>query len=141
LLRVIALPKLVVAALVSDGEGRILLTKRRSDQPLPDQWELPGGKMEPGESPAEALARELEEEIGVRPSVGKVWYVLFHRYPEYDVVLLVYACRLAEQPRCIEVGDLAWARPEELERFDILPADRPLVARLRREGPPRFQEE
>ncbi len=132
------MPKLVVAALATDGAGRILLTRRRSDQPLPDKWEFPGGKMEPGESPEEALMRELQEEIGVRPQVGPAWAVLYHRYPEYDVLMLVYACRLEPgvEPRCLEVGALAWARPDELEGYDILPADRPLVARLLREGPP-----
>lgn len=133
-----ALPKLVVAGLVTDDDGRVLITRRRPDQPLPDQWELPGGKMEPGESPAEALVRELAEEIGVRAEVGPIWDVLHHRYPDYDVLMLVYACRLAAgaEPRCLEVGALAWARPDELDRYDILPADRPLVARLQREGPP-----
>lgn len=132
------MPKLVVAALVTDGAGRILLTRRRPDQPLPDKWELPGGKMEPGESPGEALVRELSEEIGVRPEVGPVWDVLHHRYPDYDVLMLVYACRLppGAEPRCLEVGALAWLRPDELAGYDLLPADRPLVARLEREGLP-----
>lgn len=132
------MPKLVVAALATDGSGRILLTRRRSDQPLPDKWEFPGGKMEPGESPEEALVRELREEIGVRTEVGPVWDVLYHRYPDYDVLMLVYACRLepGAEPRCLEVGALAWARPDELDGYDILPADRPLVARLQREGTP-----
>lgn len=130
--------KLVVAALIADESGRVLITRRRPDQPLPDQWEFPGGKMEPGESPQEALIRELEEEIGVRPAVGPVWDVLFHRYPDYDVLMLVYACRLppAAEPRCLEVGAITWARADELAGYDILPADRPLIARLAREGPP-----
>lgn len=132
------LPKLVVAALVTDNAGRVLITRRRPDQPMPDQWEFPGGKMEPGESPEEALVRELSEEIGVRSQVGPVWDVLYHRYPDYDVLMLVYACRLAPgaEPRCLEVGALAWARRDELAGYDMLPADRPLVARLEREGPP-----
>lgn len=131
-------PKLVVAALIADESGRVLITRRRPDQPHPDQWEFPGGKMEPGESPQQALVRELEEEIGVRPSVGRVWDVLFHRYPDDDVLMLVYGCRLAagDQPRCLEVGAIAWARADELAGYDILPADRPLIARLEREGPP-----
>jgi 8-oxo-dGTP diphosphatase len=131
-------PKLVVAALVSDQSGRVLVTRRRPDQPLPDQWEFPGGKMEAGESPQEALVRELREEIGVQPEVGPVWDVLFHRYPDYDVLMLVYSCRLppGAEPRCLEVSALAWARPDELPGYDVLPADRPLVARLELEGPP-----
>jgi 8-oxo-dGTP diphosphatase len=136
------LPTLVVAGLVGDGGGKVLITRRRSDQPMPDQWELPGGKMEPGEAPVEALRRELVEELGARVEVGPIWDVLHHRYPERAVLMLVYACRLApgEIARCVEVADLAWVTPAELASasYDVLPADRPLLERLQREGPPAF---
>ena len=125
--------KLVVAALVRDADGRVLLTRRRADQPMPEKWELPGGKLEPGESPTEALVRELEEELGVRPRVGRIDEVLYHRYPEFDLLMLVYACELlpGAVPRPIEVAELAFVEPARLGDYDILPADAPLVARLR----------
>src|ERR1044071_5108457 len=85
--------KLVVAGLLA-RDGRVLVTQRRADQALPLQWELPGGKVEPGEAPVAALARELREELGVETAVGRIWDVLFHAYPEFDLVMLVYACRL-----------------------------------------------
>ena len=125
--------KLVVAALAV-RDGAILLTQRRADQDLALLWELPGGKIEPGESPEHALARELREELGVDASVGRVWDILFHAYPEYDVYLLVYRCELTGDPRCVEVADVAWVRPERLGEYAILPADAPLIARLGREG-------
>ena len=130
--------KLVVAGLIVGADRRVLITQRRADQALPLQWEFPGGKVEPGEAPAAALERELREEIGVAAVVGRIWDVLFHAYPAFDLVMLVYACRLApdEVPRAIEVADLAWVPPGELPRWDILPADRPLVDRLVAEGPP-----
>jgi 8-oxo-dGTP diphosphatase len=130
--------KLVVAGLIVGDDGRVLITQRRADQALPLQWELPGGKVEPGEAPAAALARELREEIGVAAVVGRIWDVLFHAYPAFDLVMLVYACRLGagEEPRAVEVADLAWVAPAELPAWDILPADRPLVDRLVAEGPP-----
>lgn len=130
--------KLVVAGLIVGDDRRILITQRRADQPLPLQWEFPGGKVEPGEAPVAALARELAEEIGVTAVVGRIWDVLFHAYPAFDLVMLVYACRLAPgaAPRAVEVADLAWVAPDALDTFDILPADRPLVARLAAEGPP-----
>lgn len=109
---------------------------------MPDQWEFPGGKMEPGEAPDAALVRELVEELGARVEVGPIWDVLFHRYPDRAVLMLVYSCRLrpGEIARCVEVADLAWVTPEELgtAALDVLPADAPLVDRLRREGPPAF---
>jgi 8-oxo-dGTP diphosphatase len=130
--------KLVVAALLVDDAGRVLVTQRRADQALPLQWEFPGGKIEPGESPEAALARELREELGVDARIGRVWDVLFHAYPAFDVLMLVYRCTLpADQvPRAVEVADLQWRPPDALDDLDILPADAPLVRRLATEGVP-----
>lgn len=130
---------LVVAGLIA-REGRVLITQRGPVQKQPEialKWELPGGKVEPGEAPVEALVRELREEIGVGVAVGRIWDVLFHPYPGFDLVMLVYACRIVDgEPRAVEVHDLAWVPVADLGGWDILPADRPLVERLLAEGPP-----
>jgi 8-oxo-dGTP diphosphatase len=130
--------KLVVAGLIPRADGSVLLTQRREDQPLPLFWEFPGGKVEPGESPEAALARELLEELGVRVEVGRIWDVMHHCYPDYEVVMLVYRCAMldGQQPRCLEVKDLVWARPDALATLKVLPADEPLVDRLVAEGAP-----
>jgi 8-oxo-dGTP diphosphatase len=129
--------KLVVAGLVIGEDERILIAQRRADQALPLQWEFPGGKVEPGEPPVAALVRELREELGVTVAVGRIWDVLFHAYPAFDLVMLVYVCRIVEgSPRAVEVADLAWVAAPDLPRWDILPADRPLVERLGVEGLP-----
>ena len=127
---------LVVAGLILGDDGRILITQRRADQALGGKWEFPGGKVEPGEAPVAALARELREELGVAAAVGRIWDVLFHAYPEFDLVMLVYVCRINGAPRTVEVADLAWVAPRDLAGWDILPADRPLVERLGAEGVP-----
>jgi 8-oxo-dGTP diphosphatase len=139
---------LVVAGLIVGDDGRILITQRRPEQALGGKWEFPGGKVEPGEAPVAALARELAEEIGATVAVGRIWDVLFHAYPEFDLVMLVYVCRIITTspggspgapggaPRAVEVADLAWVAPGDLGEWDILPADRPLVERLRVEGVP-----
>jgi 8-oxo-dGTP diphosphatase len=131
--------KLVVAGLIVGDDGRVLITRRRDDQPLGGQWEFPGGKLEAGETPTAGLARELREELGVEVVVGRVWEVLHHAYPDFDLLMIVYRCRLAPAaaPRAVEVAALAWCRPAELGDYAILPADAPLVDRLRVEGPPR----
>lgn len=130
--------KLVVAGLVVDTAGRVLITRRRDDQPLGGQWEFPGGKLESGESPTDGLRRELLEELGARVEVGRAWDVLHHAYPDFDLLMIVYACRLApgEEARAVEVADLAWCAPPALRGYAILPADAPLVERLIAEGPP-----
>lgn len=128
--------KLVVAGLVIEDE-RILITQRMATQPMPLKWEFPGGKIESGEGPKEALRRELHEELGVSVQIGKIWEVLYHAYPDFDLLMLVYVCSIQSgTPSCCEVADLAWVGPGELHAYDILEADAPLVKRLKLEGVP-----
>lgn len=136
-------PRLVVVAgLVWLGPQRLLVQRRPPHASHgAGCLELPGGKVEPGEAPTAALVRELREELGVTAEVGRIWEVLFHPYPAFDLVMLVYRCRLplGEVPTCREVADLTWRPPDRLGDLDVLPADAPLCARLAVEGPPPWQ--
>ncbi len=129
--------KLIVAALVIASDGRVLLTRRPEGKPLAGWWELPGGKVEAGEPPAEALRRELEEELGCASEIGAIEDVLHHVYEDngLEVVILVYRCALLGEPRAIEVAEVRWVPVAELATLRVLPADQPLVDRLRTAGP------
>jgi 8-oxo-dGTP diphosphatase len=123
---------LVVAALIRRG-GAILMSQRRADQPMPLLWEFPGGKVEAGEDPVHALVREIREELGCGIQVGRIEEVVFHPYPTFDLVMLVYECRLAgehDEARAVEVERVAWIPRAELPRLELLPADYPLARRL-----------
>lgn len=124
--------KLVVAALVRDGTT-ILMSRRRPDQPMPNLWEFPGGKVEPGESPTAALAREVREELGCEVDVGRIHEVVFHAYPEFDLYMLVYEARIVSgAARAVDVAEIAWVEAARLPELDLLPADYPLARALAR---------
>jgi 8-oxo-dGTP diphosphatase len=125
----------VVAAAVIIRDGRVLLTRRADGQHLAGMWEFPGGKLERGESPEEALLRECREECGIDVEVGEILNVAHHRYPDKDVLLLFYRCLLrAGEVRHLQVADHAWVKPSDLDRYPLPPADEPVVARIRALG-------
>ena len=122
--------KLVVAALVREG-GRILMSRRRPDQAMPNLWEFPGGKVEPGEHPEAALRREVREELGCDLEIDRIEEVVFHAYADFDLYMLVYAGRIAAgAPRAVEVAEIAWVEAARLPELDLLPADYPLARKL-----------
>jgi 8-oxo-dGTP diphosphatase len=124
----------VVAALIRRPEdGHILMSQRRADQSLPLCWEFPGGKVEPGEAPQAALARELDEELGCLVEVGALFEVVTHAYERFDLEMLVFACRLAPaspEPHARQVAAVAWVPPAEIPALELPPADYPLARRL-----------
>jgi 8-oxo-dGTP diphosphatase len=123
---------IVVAAAVIIRDGRVLLTRRTQGQHLAGMWEFPGGKIEDGESPEEALIRECQEECGIDVEVGDILEVTHHRYPEKDVLLLFYRCELrAGEVRHLQVADHAWVATSDLDDYPLPPADEPVVARIR----------
>jgi 8-oxo-dGTP diphosphatase len=111
------------------------MSRRRADQPMPLLWEFPGGKIEPGESPQAALVREVREELGCELSVGAIFDVVFHAYPDFDLYMLVYAGVIAAgTPRAVEVAEIAWVSAADLPKLELLPADYPLADALARAG-------
>jgi 8-oxo-dGTP diphosphatase len=122
----------VVAAAVLIRQGQVLLTRRAEGQHLAGMWEFPGGKLEPGESPEDALIRECLEECGIEIDVGEILEVTHHRYREKDVLLLFYRCVLrAGEVQNLQVAEHAWVTPEELDGYSLPPADLRVVAKIR----------
>jgi 8-oxo-dGTP diphosphatase len=131
-----SVPTVLVAAGVVIEQGRVLLTRRKAGTHLEGLWELPGGKVHPGEDPREALRRELQEELGIDVTVGEIIDVTFHRYEEAQkAVLLLFfeATRLPGSacPRAIDVAAFEWAGEEALAPPRFPPADRAVLQKLR----------
>src|SRR5687768_10229135 len=122
--------KLVVAALL-ERSGKVLIAQRLPGVHLAGLWEFPGGKLEPGESPEECLARELHEELGLDIRVGEIFTAVFHRYEEFDLLMLVYRADAGSvEPRALACAQWLWVAPDELGDYAMPPADEPIVAKL-----------
>jgi len=122
----------IVVAAVIRREGRVLLTRRRRGSHLAGYWEFPGGKLEPGEAPEDALIRECREELGVDVRVRDILDVTFHRYPEKDVLLLFYDAELvAGEVQDLDHEEHAWCTAADLDSYQMPPADVRILAKVR----------
>ena len=128
----------VVAALIA-RRGRVLLSQRRADQSFPLMWEFPGGKVEAGETPEEALTREIDEELGCAVRVGSIAELIFHAYPDFDLVMPVYRATVtAGEPRARDVEAIAWMPLGRILEKEMPPADLPFARRLARLSKPKI---
>lgn len=113
----------VVAALIWD-DGRFLICQRPAHKARGLLWEFVGGKVEPGETKAQALIRECREELAVTLAVGAVFMDVVHRYPDLTVHLTLLNATIAEGvPQMLEHNDIRWITPEEIGNYDFCPAD------------------
>jgi 8-oxo-dGTP diphosphatase len=121
----------VAAALILRG-GEVLIGQRRPDQPMALQWEFPGGKIESGESPEQALARELSEELGIAAQVGPRVTRIRHNYRHGGAVDLQFFAvnQFAGEIENRIFHQLKWVRLEDLPGYDFLAADRGLIRDL-----------
>ena len=118
----------VVAGVIRDERGRVLLAQRPSGKPHAGFWEFPGGKIESGESPEAALFRELHEELGIHARVGRRLIAV----PHQDIVLEAYRVIDFAGTVCPQEGQkLAWIAVEDIDTALLPPADRPIVSALR----------
>lgn len=116
----------VAAAVIRDGD-RVFATQRAGGG-----WEFPGGKIEPGESPQQALIREIREELDLGIAVGGPLAVLEYDYPAFHLSMQCFWCRITEgTPVLKEHADARWLGAEDLDSVDWLPADRALIGQVR----------
>lgn len=123
--RRLAIP--VVAGIIWGNDGRILISKRPSNTHLAGYWEFPGGKIESGETPAEALIRETEEELGIVVRPIKELTCTLYQYPEkYIELIFLQALFISGIPKRIGVADFAWIYPSEVGNYRFPEADQTL---------------
>ena len=124
----------VVAGVIRDARGRVLLARRTEGRDLSGLWEFPGGKVELGETPEDALVRELREELGIDATVGAPVACVPLETPGRRLMLDVRDVAFTGQPRGLEGQALAWVPLRKLADYPMPPADLPVVEALLRRG-------
>ena len=122
----------VVAAVIFDEQGRIFATQRGYGE-WKDWWEFPGGKMESGETPQQALRREIHEELDAEIEVGELLRTIDYDYPDFHLTMHCFKCKLARSHVTLLEHEAAkWLAPNELQSVKWLPADEDLIEELSR---------
>ena len=125
---------LVVACALLDADGRILMTQRPNGKKHAGLWEFPGGKIEDGETPEQALRRELWEEVGVEPCERcfQPFSFVSHEYDDFHLLMPLYLCRQWDGiARPKEGQTIKWVFPDRLLELNLVPADIPLAHEIR----------
>lgn len=124
---------LVVACALIDVDNRVLVTKRPLDKSMPGLWEFPGGKVESGETPEQALIRELHEELGIKTFASCLAPLSFasHAYENFHLLMPLYICRKWEDVlQSRENQEMKWVRARDLSGLEMPPADKPMIYSL-----------
>jgi A/G-specific adenine glycosylase len=124
--------KIVGAGVVIRRDGRILIARRKDSSMLGGLWEFPGGTREPGERMPACIARELDEEMGIRVEVGPLLVLVHHAYSHFTIDLHAHWARIrAGRPRAVHCAAFAWVRPEQFGRYPFSRADQQILEALR----------
>ncbi|MGA2326848.1 MAG: (deoxy)nucleoside triphosphate pyrophosphohydrolase [Bryobacteraceae bacterium] len=125
--------KMVVAAVV-ERDGQMLVCQRKAGARYELKWEFPGGKVEAGETPRQALRRELEEELGIQAEIGAEIARYEYRYPARTPILLIFfrVTRYSGEPANLDFTEIRWEARERLPHYDFLDGDVDFVRRLAR---------
>ena len=124
-------PVTTVVAALNEENGRFLVTRRQEGKHLAGLWEFPGGKIDAGETHAEALVREIREELDVGIDVHELVFTTTHTYPVVTVALFFYRCVLRGTPRALLGQEMRWVPRTELGSLGFPEADAALIEALR----------
>lgn len=122
----------VVTAAAIIRNGKLLISQRQAGSHMEYKWEFPGGKLEPEETPEECIVREIKEELDMDIAVSDIYKVVMFKYEEKDILLLCYLCKLIKgEGKKLECNDFKWINRTELDGYDYVPADKPIVEKLK----------
>ena len=120
----------VTCAIIMKGD-RVLIAQRSEEMSHPLQWEFPGGKLRPGESPLKCVVREIREELNAEIDVDQLLPSVIFAYEKAEIKLIPFICTLeSDEIRLLQHKDYQWIRKSEVNDFDILEADRKVIAEL-----------
>lgn len=126
---------IVVTAAIIQRDGRYLVTRRQPGAHLAGVWEFPGGKCDDGESLTACMARELDEELGIKAKVGAEVFAITHDYPDRRVELHFFECQTTDDPLPQLGQEMRWVGKEELHALEFPPADAELIRMLEARRP------
>lgn len=124
--------KIIGVGVIWNDTGKILIDRRLPQGAMGGLWEFPGGKVEPGETVADCIQREIQEELGIEVEVGDCLITIDHTYTHLRVTLTVHHCRyVTGVPQAIECDEVRWVGLDELENFDFPEANTQIIAALK----------
>lgn len=123
----------VLAGIVSDDTGKVLITRRKKNLKNGGLWEFPGGKLHVDESPEDCLKRELAEELSIQIRIGPLFTLVNHQYPELNILLISYLCKLTGgQIQLVDHDLYKWENLENLHKYKFSGADQKIIAKLQK---------
>jgi len=129
------LHKQIGVAVITNQSGKILIDRRKTGGEMGGLWEFPGGKIEPGESIAECIAREIKEELDLAISVGDRLTTITHNYETFKVTLHVHDCEyISGKPTPIECDEIRWVEPSQMDQYQFPQANAQIINLLQSRG-------
>jgi 8-oxo-dGTP diphosphatase len=124
--------KQIGVAVIWNDRSQILIDKRKPTGAMGGLWEFPGGKIEPGETVAECIVREIREELGIEIGVGEHLISIDHTYPNFSLTLIVHNCHhLSGIPQPIECDEVKWVNVSELDNYQFPEANIQIIETIK----------